>query len=489
MKANKPKVILFFPKNDAEVNLLPMSLLLLASPLLNNGFDVKIIDQRINNNWRVDLLQELFDINTIAVGFSVLTGQPINYALAVSRLVKEKSKVKVIWGGVHPSLLPEQTLSNDVIDIVVIGEGEATMLELCQYLVRNQELSLVQGIGYKKDGKIIINAPRDFIDLNQSALPPYYLIDFERYVAQRSFASGQAGRDIDFYTSRGCPYSCGFCYNKEFNRCRWRSQSATKVVEHMEYLVKNFKITSLNIEDDEFFVDKNRSLEICALIKEKKLEFDIFATHRINLIEQLSIKELQELLAAGFKTLAFGVESGSPRILKMINKNISREQVLSAVKKLKEVGMGSKYYFMVGFPGEELEDVYQTTDLMLAMKKIDNSIRIPPWRVYTPYPGTDLYQASIEQGFKAPQRLEDWARFDFEHIRIPWINNKFKNIVYNVMYFNRYLSLSMPAKASFYLKLSRWYGKTVDWRWKRHLFDFVPEKVLIKTWLKIKQLI
>jgi anaerobic magnesium-protoporphyrin IX monomethyl ester cyclase len=484
----KNKVLLFFSKTEAEAILLPMSLLMVAEPLLKNGFEVKIIDQRLSADWQQQILDFLSDGQILAVGFSVLTGKPIKHALEASLFVREHSQAKIIWGGVHPSLLPEQTLANDLIDFAVIGEGEETMLELCHHLA-NQENDFfkISGIAYKDDGRIIINPVRQFINLDQSVVPPYRLIDFEKYVKNSSFATGKVGREIDFYTSRGCPYHCGFCYNKSFNACKWRGTSAIKVVEHMERLVRDYGITSLNIEDDEFFTDKRRVLEICRLMKEKNISLDIFACHRINFLDNTSMEDLLLLQVSGFKTFALGVESGSPRILKLINKAITVDQVLRIISKLKQAGIGSKYYFMVGFPTETIDDIYQTTDLMLAMKKIDPSIRIPPWRNYTPYPGTDLYNLSVQQGFKTPQKLEDWADFDFDHATMPWLDKKTKRVIANVVYFNRYFGLpSLTPNTDWYLKLSRLYGRTVDWRWRRHLF-WAPEKVIIRLFLSLKK--
>ncbi|MEK7168082.1 MAG: radical SAM protein [Patescibacteria group bacterium] len=480
------KIILCFPKNNAKARLLPMSLLMLAPLLKKAGFEVVVIDERMDEDWRRNLISLLEKGDVLMVGISVLTGQAITHALKISEIVRQNSPAKVVWGGVHPSLLPEQTLANDLIDFVVIGEGESTLLELAQSLAGHGEISGINGIGYKKDGRIIINPSRPFIDLNQSERPSYELVDVERYVTKVSLGSGGTRRDIDFYTSRGCPYRCGFCYNQNFNRSRWRGQSAQKVVEHMEYLVDKFGVTLLDIEDDEFFIDKERVMDICRLLEEKKLNLEIVACHRVDLFGKVSAEELDQLRRAGFRNLVFGVESGSPRILKLIRKDIACEQVLAAVEKLKAARIGSKYCFMVGFPEETLADIYQTTDLILAMKKINPNILIPPWRIYTPYPGTDLYESSIKQGFVPPARLEDWANFDFENINMPWIGKQRRKIIANITFFFPFVGLSEIKESGLYLKLGRWYGKTVDWRWRHHWFNFVPEKTLVKLWLRLK---
>jgi len=248
------EVILFYPKiEERKDHLLPLSVLLVAAPLVKYGYSVKIIDQRVEKNWKEILLKELRK-NPLLVGISALTGRQILYGLQVSQLVKENSNALVVWGGVHPSLLPEQTLQNKFIDIVVIGEGEETLLELANKLKRKEDWSNILGIGYKRNGKIHINKRREFINLNTQPKIPYNLIDIEKYIAKKSFASGKPGRDVALYTSRGCPHRCAFCYNKEFNKRVWRGESAERVIEHIKYLVNTYKISSFNVQDDEFLL-------------------------------------------------------------------------------------------------------------------------------------------------------------------------------------------------------------------------------------------
>jgi radical SAM superfamily enzyme YgiQ (UPF0313 family) len=254
----------------------------------------------------------------------------------------------------------------------------------------------------------------------------------------------------------------------------------------MEELIDKYGITSFEIEDDEFFVDMNRAKKVCELILQKKLNIDIFTTCRVNYVDQRMNDDLLKLCYdAGFRSLAFGVESGSPRVQKFMSKDITNEQVFNTIKRLKKAGIGSKYYFIAGAPTETVEDLYLTTNLIQAMKKLDKDIRIPSWRVFTPYPGTDLYQTSMDDGFVPPKSLEDWATYDFNTVKMPWVSRKARRIIENVIYSIKFLELESKSSNSFYFKLNRLYGKTIDWRWKKHLFYF-PEKHLIKLILKIK---
>lgn len=477
------EVVLFFPKTKEkeESRLLPASILMVAAPLVKAGFKVKIIDQRAEPNWRRILIKELKN-EPLVFGVSSLTGRQIEYALEASHLAKEKSEVPVVWGGVHASLLPEQTLKNASVDFVVIGEGEQTFSDLCLALKNKTDFKQISGLGFKDNRRTTINLRREFLNMDELPRMPYELVNLENYISEKSFASGQKARNIALYTSRGCPHRCGFCYNQRFNKGRWRGQSAERVVAEMEHLIKNWGINAFEIEDDEFFVDLERAKKICEMILQKNWDIEIFATCRINYLNRMNDDYLFLIKKAGFKTLAFGVESGSGKILKMINKDITREQVLECVRRLKKAGINSKYYFMAGFPGENEDDLKKTTELIWQIKQIDRCVRIPAWRTYTPYPGTDLYQVSREKGFNPPETLKEWANFDFGKTEMPWLSGRQKRIIKNGSFLSRYICLEKPTR----FKWSWLYGRIADWRWRHFRMRWVPESFLINFLTRFK---
>ncbi|NQU77212.1 B12-binding domain-containing radical SAM protein [Candidatus Falkowbacteria bacterium] len=474
-------VVLFYPKVESKAGLLPAGLLMIAGPLIEKGFKVKLIDQRFEDDWKIKLEKEL-EKGPLLVGFTVMTGKQILEALAVSRIVKEKSQAKVVWGGVHASLLPEQTLKNKNIDMVVIGEGERTFLELARALKNKEDISEIKGIGCKIEDKILLSERDGFIDLNDLSILPYHLLeDIEYYVSKKSKVTGKDAREMALFTSRGCPHRCGFCYNMKFNRRRWRAMDAERVIKEMEFLRNNFKINAFNIQDDEFFVDAARVERICKLIKEKEWKIEIYSAARVNQTADLMSKDLLgDLVALGFLGIVFGVETGSQKILELINKDITYEQVIKTIDRFKEIGMMSKYCFMAGFPNETMEDFYRTTDFIYKMKERDTSVRIPPIRIFTPYPGIPLWDLCVEKGFKPPRSLEEWASFDFDTVKMPWVTKKLTKRVKNVNIMLSYLKLDPEFSSSFKYKLSLLFGRWIDFRWRNHWFNNFFEKYLIK---------
>ncbi|MFH1173473.1 MAG: hypothetical protein V1692_03000 [bacterium] len=144
---------------------------------------------------------------------------------------------------------------------------------------------------------------------------------------------------------------------------------------------------------------------------------------------------------------------------------------------------------MAGFPTEKIVDLYQTTDLIKKMKQADPQIRIPPWRIFTPYPGTSLYDLAVKEGWQPPQSLIEWAQYDFKTARLPWVKGKTKRIINNVAFLVYYLEMGKTAGQGMFFTLGKLFGKLVDWRWQKHLFSLVPEKQLVGLVLKAKSLL
>jgi len=191
----------------------PLALLTVAAPLVEDGYSVKIVDQRCNPDWKRELLASIDD-DTACVGISTLTGTQILYSLEASRLVKEHTDVPIVWGGVHPSLLPEQTIRHPWIDFVVEGEGDHVLLTLVRRLLEGREDFTIPGLWFKRNGSISTTPPDPFLDLNTLPRIPFNIVDPSTY---------DLADTICMVTSRGCFHRCGFCYNVQYCGRRWRA--------------------------------------------------------------------------------------------------------------------------------------------------------------------------------------------------------------------------------------------------------------------------
>ena len=392
----------------------PMGPLYIAAPLVEENYDVKIIDMRTDKSWKEDLKGELKK-NPICVGLSSMTGGQIFNGILVSNFTKENYDGPIVWGGVHPSLLPEQTIKSKLVDIVVRGEGEMTFLNLIKNLEKGKSLKEVKGISYKVKGKVFHNSEREVLDVNKLPEIPYKIIDIEKYLTA---GFPNAKRHLPIYTSRGCPHRCAFCYNTVFNKKTWRAVRPEIVLERVSNLINDFKIDSVTVNDDNFFVDSRRVEKICNSMKKEGIDIIWQSGCRLDYINRFSKSFLKMLTSSGLYRLQLGAESGCQRILNLMKKDITVSQIIEANKKLRNVDVVPKYSFMAGFPTETRNEIYETVDLMVKLIGDNPKCQCNPISAYTPYPGTELYGLSIKDGFKPPQSLEKWGNF-----LLDWINS------------------------------------------------------------------
>jgi radical SAM superfamily enzyme YgiQ (UPF0313 family) len=414
------KVFLVQPQNGLnETKYAPLGLISLAA-YIRGDFGVKIFDLRFNpENF---LLEEIEKEKPMAVGFSMLTGSCILQIIKLAQEIKKRwPEIKIFVGGIHPTFFPEQTAKNKFIDFVVVNEGEQTVLELACAIQNNGDPSGIKGLVWKDtSGKIIANEPNhDFADMNSLPVPAWDLIDVERYVKALSRNPGE--RVIDFYTSKGCPFPCSFCYNLNFNRRKWRCRSAERAFEELKMLHDKYGVNYFIIHDDNFVVDRERALKFARLIIGSGIKVKYSIDCRIDFFEKEFLSKLKE---SGMCELRVGCESGSNRVLKeVIQKGITAEQTFEAVKIAKEVGVNLILSFVIGWPTETIAERQETIDLIIRIQKEHSGAAIYPLWVYIPYPGTSLFEKAVTLGFKAPQSLEEWGGYFWGKAHIPWLKD------------------------------------------------------------------
>lgn len=408
---DKKEVLLVFPgKYKAPDPQVPLSLLHIAASLKQENFNVRILDMRLEDYHQVQLENPVF------IGITCMSGLQIKYALEFARYARaQKPAVPLVWGGVHPTLLPEQTVSNEYVDVVVRGEGELIIKDLANRLAAGQPLDDVAGVTFKIAGAIRSNPDGKVIDLDTIPIDlPYDLLQINKYPSVKS------GR-FHIQTSRGCPHRCGFCYNTNFNNRKWRGKSANRVLDEIEYILKEFpNIKIIDPIDDNFFVDKERVENFCIGLLDRKLSvhwrancrFDYFSTYDKDFIELLE--------KAGCVEIDFGGESGSERLQQLICKDVNAGQMLQSVQKLRIWAPTIEPYvsWMSGLPGETDEDLAETFDLMDQMCAVNPKTQHYGIFVYTPFPSPVL--ESLPKEFSPPKSLEEWSEIAVFHFDPPW---------------------------------------------------------------------
>lgn len=407
-------------------------------------------------------MKELDDANAVCI--SSMTGTQINGAIETAKIIKSyKPNIPIIWGGVHASLLPEQTLKSEYVDYIIKGEGEHALLELITDLERGTAKNKV----YEQ---------KDWEELDRLPEVDYNLIkDIKPYILNLY----QSHNTLSLATDRGCPHRCTYCYNTSFNKRKWRPVSPEKLIQRIKRL-KEFGAESIDLVGDNFFVSKERVEEFCELLDKEGLNMSFMSNCRIDYICRFKLDFLKVVKAHGFNEMFIGGESGSDKVLKLIQKDITRKQIITANLILKDVGINPIYSFMCGFPNETREDVYQTVDLMIKLIKDNPKASLTALKIYTPFPGTECYKECERQGMKFPTRLEDWASFDYNTAQ--FTKDRLLEKISYLTYFLDKKNMLNFTKNKLLQYIIRLYSITVLLRCKYKIW-FMPEWKLIK-WVK-----
>ncbi|MCL5773609.1 MAG: B12-binding domain-containing radical SAM protein [Firmicutes bacterium] len=391
-----------------DIYTVPLGLLSLSYFLEKEGYKPEILDTTIDNYKNMNL------DNVLCVGFSVMTGAQILNSIEIAQFIRNiNPKIPLVWGGIHPTLLPEETAKNPLVDVAVKGEGEHTLVELVKCFESGKPIDKIQGIAYKNGSTIVSKPFSPMLDMNSIGILPYHLLNIEKYGTSHSFRLN---------TSRGCPGRCKFCSNMASNNKIWRGQDAAKVIEQLSYIVKKFNPGQIIFEEDNFFADPIRVEKICKSIIETGLKIKWMGFCRSEHFLTFS-RELMNLIKnAGCNYISFGGESGSQKILNKISKGTKPGHMIKATKLCGELGIKPLFSFMSGFPWETSEDLEATLNVIDEIIKANPAAEISGIFIYTPYPGTPIYDLAIEQGFTPPASMEEWGTFQFGNTtNVPWV--------------------------------------------------------------------
>jgi magnesium-protoporphyrin IX monomethyl ester (oxidative) cyclase len=328
------------------------------------------------------------------VGISGPFTSQIGNVLKVSEIVKKVNpNILTVVGGPHASTLPREFLEEaETVDIAVIGEGEYALLEIVEYFEGKKSLNDILGIAYRKNGNVIINDKRPFLEnLDELPYPAYHLVDMEYYLSNkkigyRSFQS----RAVSMVTSRGCPFNCCFCSVHLHMGKKFRAHSAQYVLNHIQHLVDKYDVKNIFFEDDNLTFDLRRFEAICDGLIEHKIKIGWETPNGVR-ADCLNMSLLKKMKQSGVVSLFVGVESGDQEILnKVICKSLNLDQVVEFAKNAKQVGLKTGAFYIIGFPGEKKENMQRTVDFALMLKR-DYDVGMHLFTA-TPTYGTRLYE-------------------------------------------------------------------------------------------------
>lgn len=441
---NKPNVILVNPSLSydggkyGEIVFPFAAIMLLATILDREGYEVKVID---GNRYDIqgsisEIIKEIND-STVFVGFSVMTSQ-VSWAYKVTAEVKKNyPRLKIIWGGVHPTLYPEQTISDELVDVVVVNEACSTVVALTKAVTQGGDLSGIPGLYFKLKGKIVKTV--DFIPDDIKNIPEinFSLIDAAYYSRDNMLPrlynlSENETISLPIVTGLGCAYKCTFCINVILNR-KYRFRTAEEIVDRIEYLQKSYGANFFQFLDEDFFINKKRVFDFINLVENRGLKFYFRPWLRVSYFKDnyIALDVAKRLERIGMVTAVMGAECGSQAILDKIQKQIKVEDTVRAAEVLAKTNIIPKFSFMVGLPGETKRDILATYQLALKLKALNERTDIAILS-FAAYPGSPIYsEAASKYKLEEPLSLAEWAKIDFSGYLgfysvqdKPWIFNK-----------------------------------------------------------------
>ena len=388
----------------------PLGLMYVASIIKNSGHECILIDAVAEGLSKQRVLKILKKYNPQLVGFSLIV--PVRSEIFEwARYIKEKLKVKIIFGGYATLYYPEEIVSNDFIDYVIIGSATNSLPKLIEAIDNDGEIENIEGIAFKKEGKIIVNFPKKFEDINSLPFPDRRSVNHRLYY---SIISKNTPYSI-MITSSGCIYKCDFCPMGKFP---YIERDASKVVEEMEECHK-MGIKEIDIFDDNFLFNRERVKKICEEIIKKGIKIEWTCRARVDYGDYETLKLMKK---AGCKAIFYGIETGNEEIMKREHKGISKDMVRNAIEITKKAGIKTMGFFIIGHERESKESIKETIEFALEL----------------PLDYAQFFHMVVKPGTKLYEEVKKKIGFDYfrenlkanisKKIPITWNNLKEKEI-------------------------------------------------------------
>lgn len=333
-----------------------------------------------------DFEPELVGIRCLSIGKDSL----INVTRTISQWDKD---CMIVVGGPCASDEPEFVLHHAIADCVVIGEGEQTFNELVGCLFNDSSFKNIDGIAYREGDRILRTRPRKYIfDLDSLPFPDYTLIDLEAFSNQfLTFSSKISQRHANILTTRGCPYRCSYCHNIAGKYFRVRSPQS--VYSEISFLHDRYGITDFQIIDDIFNLDLKRAKAICDLIINSDMNLTLSFPNGVR-GDKMDEDLIDKLAAAGTKFISYAIETASPRLQRLIRKNLDLDKIYKAIDHTTKNGIATRGFFMIGFPTETESEVIQTIEYAKS-----TSLTGATFFTVVYFPGTPLYELAKSMGY------------------------------------------------------------------------------------------
>ena len=391
----------------------PMGIMYLGAYMRQQfGAEVRLVNQRLDNLSDEEVVRQAVDFGADIVALSSLSAMH-RHQENISRMVRQAlPKALILLGGPHVSSFGAAALVGTDADAAVPGEGELALASIVKAFKAGADFSGIPGIYWRDKTGTIVNNPGSteiIQDLDSLPMPAYDLIDLPKYWKRQSMSPIQQRVYASLVSSRGCPYGCSWCH--EIFGKRYRTHSADRIIEEIDYLQRNFGVYEFEFLDDIFNLDHKRLAEFCGQVqrRDKKIKFTFSNGVRSDI---LTNEEIDALVGAGMYFCSFALETGSPRMQKLMRKHLDIDKFLSVVDYAAGRGVFTNGFVMLGFPTETREDMEMT--LKTACR---SRLHTASFFTAMPFPNTEMYQMALQSH---PDKLAslDYLESDYGRTRI-----------------------------------------------------------------------
>ena len=426
MSLPRHPVVLYNPR--AGFHTMPLALLALARHQDPAMVDVRIVDGRLERDPAAAVIAATRD--AACLGVTALTGAPLADALAVTRAAaRARPALPIVWGGWHPSLFARETVADAPITASIQGQGERPFAAVVTAVRDRQGWAGVAGVTCRTPDGEIRSTPADV----PAPLDTFRAMDYGAISVERYFALKRQ-RQLDYVTSQGCHFRCGFCADPTVYQRTWSGLSPERVVEELAWLEQRYDVRDVAFQDETFFTHPARVLSIAEGLLAHQTRFTWMATMRADQGARLSIDAFLACRKAGLRRVMVGLESGSQAMLDWMQKDAKVDQVFELADKCRAAGIAVLCNLIVGFPGESDESVRATLQAAKRLRAYGPQFQIAMF-YYRPYPGTPITTEAAASGFPLPTTLEAWA--DVDTVPAPWADRRLRRLIDRFVFYQR----------------------------------------------------
>ena len=386
------RILLLIYDNDSYIHWFPQGLAYIASALVGEGYDVELYSQDLHHYPDGHLTEYLNKNKFDIICVSVIAGYyQYRKLLKISDAInKSKQRPIYILGGHGPSPEPEFFLKKTNADIVVIGEGETTIIELMETIERKKSLNTVKGIGFRYGEKVVVNEIRTLIrDIDAIPFPAYELFPIDYYRLLRMPHATNRDFVMPVLTGRGCTFECVFCYRLDQG---FRPRSNESIIEEIKLLKRDYGITYIAFSDELLMSSIKRTVSLCEDFIKTDLKIKWDCCGRLNYAKPDVLKLMKK---SGCVFINYGIEALDNQVLKNIKKGLTTEQIIKGIEATFNAGISPGFNIIFGNIGDNRETLHNGVDFLL---KYDDGSQMRTIRPVTPYPGSPLYYDAIEKG-------------------------------------------------------------------------------------------